>query len=64
MKPRTMPRDDLLLFQAHFGQPLNPHHPLINLADQIDWASFDVAFGESFCEDNGAPVKPTPGTRG
>ncbi len=59
MKPESTPSDDLLLFQAHFDQLLNPAHPLIKLAGQIDWAAFDDAFGELYCEDNGAPAKAT-----
>jgi transposase, IS5 family len=59
MKPKSTPTDDLLLFQAHFDQLLNPAHPLIKLAKQIDWATFDDAFGELYCEDNGAPAKST-----
>jgi len=59
MKPGSTPTDDLLLFQAHFDRLLNPAHPLIKLAGQIDWAAFDDAFGELYCEDNGAPAKAT-----
>ncbi len=57
MKPESTPNDDLLLFQAHFEQLLNPSHPLIKLANQIDWAAFDDAFGELVCPDHGAPAK-------
>ena len=59
MKPESTPADDLLLFQAHFDQLLNPAHPLIKLAKRIDWSAFDDAFGELYCEDNGAPAKAT-----
>lgn len=59
MKPESTLTDDLLLFQAHFDQLLNPAHPLLKLAGQIDWAAFDTAFGELYCEDNGAPAKAT-----
>jgi transposase, IS5 family len=59
MKPESTPADDLLLFQAHFDQLLNPHHPLIKLAGQIDWEAFDQQFGELYCPDNGAPAKAT-----
>jgi len=59
MKPESTPTDDVLLFQAHFDQLLNPAHPLLKLAGQIDWAAFDDAFGELYCEDNGAPAKAT-----
>ena len=59
MKPQSMPTDGLLLFQAHFDQLLNPDHPLVKLANQIGWEAFDRKFGEHYCEDNGAPAKPT-----
>jgi len=56
MKPKSVPTDGLLLFQAHFDQQLNLDHPLIKLANQIDWNTFDRKFGEHYCEDNGAPA--------
>jgi IS5 family transposase len=59
MKPQQTPQDDLLLFQAHFDQLLNPDHPLVNIARQIDWDQFDRVFGGCYCEDNGAPAKST-----
>lgn len=59
MKPESTPTDDLLLFQAHFAQLLNPKHPLLKLAKQIDWDAFDAAFGELYREDTGAPAKAT-----
>ena len=59
MKPESTTTDDLLLFQAHFDQLLNPDHALLKLARQIDWAAFDVAFGDLYCPDNGAPAKAT-----
>ena len=57
MKPKTQPQDELALFQAHFDQLLNPQHPLVKLARQIDWSQFDTAFAGCWCEDNGAPAK-------
>jgi IS5 family transposase len=59
MKPQSPGQDDLLLFQAHFDQLLNPAHPLLKLARQIDWDVFDRKFGEHYCQDNGAPAKAT-----
>ena len=57
MKPKPQPLDVLQLFQAHFGQILNAEHPLMRLADRIDWPRFDVAFADSYSEDLGAPAK-------
>jgi IS5 family transposase len=45
------------LFQAHFDQMLNPDHPLVVLADKIDWQRFDTALADCYCPDNGAPGK-------
>jgi IS5 family transposase len=59
MKPQSQPEDDLLLFQSHFDQLLNPKHPLIKLAGQIDWSHFEATFADCFCPDNGAPAKAT-----
>lgn len=59
MKPQPPRQDALSLFQADLAQILNPHHPLVTLAGQMDWARFDATFGETFCEDAGAPAKPT-----
>ena len=59
MKPQTTPTDDLLLFQAHFDQLLNPHHPLLKVAKQIDWVRLDEAYGALYCDSHGAPAKAT-----
>jgi IS5 family transposase len=59
MKPDDQAQDDLLLFQAHFDQLLNPTHPLIKLAKQFDWEHFEKSVGELYCPDNGAPALPT-----
>ncbi len=58
MNPRPRPQcDQRGLFQAHFGQILNPDHALVVLADQIDWQRFDEALADCYCPDNGAPAK-------
>lgn len=57
MKPKASPTDAFHLFQAHFRQLLNPEHPLVQLADKIDWPRFDTAFADSYSEDLGAPAK-------
>jgi len=49
--------DQFLLFQAHFNQILNPDHPLIVLAQKINWQRFDLAFADCYCPDTGAPAK-------
>ncbi len=57
MKPKTQPRDAFELFQAHFDRLLDPDHELVQLANQIDWPSLDVAFADCYRPDIGAPGK-------
>ncbi len=57
MKPKPPAADAFELFQAHFRQMLNPAHPLVQLADKIDWPRFDRAFADSYSVDLGAPAK-------
>ena len=59
MQPQPRPADAFQLFQAHFQQILNLAHPLIQLADQIDWPRFDAAFADCYSADLGAPAKAT-----
>jgi IS5 family transposase len=58
MRPRSQADgDQLRLFQAHFDQILNPDHPIITLANKIDWQRFDAEFADCYCPDIGAPGK-------
>ena len=57
MKPKTQDATAFELFQAHFNQILNPEHPLVRLADKIDWPRFDAVFADSYCDELGAPGK-------
>jgi IS5 family transposase len=59
MKPKNQDVTAFELFQAHFDQILNFEHPLVQLADKIDWRRFDAAFADSYCEELGAPGKAT-----
>ncbi len=59
MTPQPSPRDAFELFQAHFDQLLNPKHPLVQLAGQIDWDAFDAAFRDCSSPDQDAPAKAT-----
>jgi hypothetical protein len=43
MKPNDQAQDDLLLFQAHFDQLLNPQQPLIKLARAVQKAARPTA---------------------
>ena len=57
MRPKIQDAATLELFQAHFSQILNREHPLLRLAQGIDWARFEAAFADSYCEELGAPGK-------
>lgn len=57
MTPKKQPMDKFELFRSHFDQQLNPQHPLILLAKQIDWPRFDTAFAGCYSPDMGAPGK-------
>lgn len=58
MKPRsTLRQTQMDRFHANFDQILNSNHPLILLADKIDWERFDAAFAECYCPDFEAPGK-------
>ena len=57
MKPKTQDASAFELFQAHFSQILNGGHPLVQLADKIDWPRFDAAFADCYCPELGAPGK-------
>jgi len=57
MKPKTQDATAFELFQAHLKQILNPEHPIVRLADEIDWPRFDAAFADSYCDELGAPGK-------
>ena len=59
MKPKPQDATAFELFQAHFQQILNPDHPLVRLADKIDWPRFDAALTDCYSEDLGAPAKAT-----
>jgi IS5 family transposase len=60
MKPRKntdfCQRD---LFNAQLSQILNLDHPLVVLADKIDWLRFELALAECFPSDLGAPALST-----
>lgn len=60
MKPKSPSgKSQFQLFQAHFNQILNHDHPLILLANKIDWLRFETELEDCYCPDNGAPALPT-----
>jgi len=60
MRPKEPdPSPDTDLFRNRLDNMLDQRHELYRLADLIDWQSFDEAFGELYCADNGCPAKAT-----
>ena len=60
MKPKPDPlKDQFQLFQASFDQLLNPQHPLVLLADKIDWLRFDEELLPCYAEKGrpGIPIR-------
>ena len=47
-----------LLFETELENMINLEHPLIRLAQQINWASFEQQFGVLYDENKGRPAKP------
>ena len=58
MRPKSQV-DEGDLYRARLSQILNLDHPMCQLAETIDWPSFDEKFGACYSPDNGAPAKPT-----
>lgn len=57
MKP---PKTDLSisqhdLFRSELRQMIDLKHPLVKLAESINWSRFDEQFGQTYCEENGRP---------
>jgi len=56
-EPEPSPVTDL--FRNRLEHMLDQRHELYCLTEVIDWLSFDEAFGELYCPDNGCPGKST-----
>ena len=60
MKPKSNPlKDQFHLFQASFQQMLNPNHPLVQMADKINWERFENELQPLYAETGrpGAPIR-------
>lgn len=55
-KPQVSHAD---LFRSRLSQILNPDHPLLILAANIDWESFEAQIDACYAEDIGRPGIPT-----
>lgn len=47
------------LFQARLEQQINLQHPLVRLAQQLEWSFFERAFGALYAAEVGRPGVPT-----
>ena len=59
MKPKEQTRSGQHLFETTLEDLCNPNQPLVVLAKQIDWKSFDTCYESLYCENIGAPAIPT-----
>lgn len=46
------------LFKPFLRDIVSPRHPMVKLADSIDWQSFEEGLEDCFCADNGRPSCP------
>lgn len=58
MKPRSKPSDDDDLFRSRLDQILDPTHPLIRLADRIDWDQIDDRVGLCYADEGRPGLSP------
>ncbi len=62
MKPAKSAVEDPqgVLFQTELAYLVDPRHPLVRLAGEIDWVSFETAFGAPYADSKvGRPPAPT-----
>jgi IS5 family transposase len=62
MKPKKSPQEQpstIQLFQARLDNIISLDHPLVHLANAIQWERFDEEYAQFYCQDNGAPGLPT-----
>jgi len=58
MKPRSTPSDHDDLFRARLDQILDTDHPLIRLADKIDWDQIDERVGLCYADEGRPGLSP------
>ena len=61
MKPKKSPQQNRQqdLFRSELANMINPNHPLVRIAQTVDWDKLDEVFGKTFCPDNGRPAIST-----
>ncbi|MFH1885738.1 MAG: IS5/IS1182 family transposase, partial [Pseudomonadota bacterium] len=57
MKPRRPSIEDRQgdWFRVELCRIVDPGHPMVKLAQAVDWDRMDEVFGATFCPDNGRP---------
>ena len=55
-KKRELSQEEL--FKSRLDQMLDPKHPLVRLANAIDWEYFEKEYGKFYVENVGRPGKP------
>jgi len=58
MKPRSTPSDHDDLFRARLDQILDTDHPLIRLADKIDWDQIDARVAQCYADEGRPGLSP------
>ncbi len=60
MRPKQVAAEDQDdLFRARLENLVDRRHPLVRLAELIDWGRFDAAFGPLYTDGSGRPGLPT-----
>jgi transposase, IS5 family len=58
MTPKKQPQSDLDIFRSRLENIIDMRHPMVLLAQRIDWDAIAESFGKFFCE-KGRPALPT-----
>ena len=61
MRPRRSQNEEAQgqLWKRELEALIDPGHPMVKLAAEIDWERLDVLFGESYVDGQGRPAIPT-----
>jgi len=60
MKPKKRPKGPVqsMMFKVFLKEIISDEHPLVKLADMVEWEVFEEKLGPTFCEENGRPGLP------
>lgn len=59
MPPKKPGLSEFELFRMLLTNMINMSHPLVKVANEIDWTRFDAAWGKFYHEKKGRPGLPT-----